>query len=159
MNNMQHTEAERHVLIAARAYLQENNERSGAVRHLVNEGLSEVAAGLRADLVPMAFGWALLKKMGVVNFPSYFELTENGDKVKVSESHVFTAALGIAIGIFENGYNEIFSKKVVEMLIAHSAEVDALNKALNDNPNLVLTEISFSSKLVGYTASDYIENA
>lgn len=156
---MDHSEAERQVLLTTRAYLLEDGSRDGAVNRLVEEGLSEVASNLRADLVPMAFGWVLLKKVGVEKFPSYFELTDTQENVRVSDSHVFTAALSIAVKVFEEGYNEMFSKRVVEMLVQHSAEVDALNKALNSDPNLDLSEVTLASKLSGYSSTEYNENA
>jgi hypothetical protein len=156
---MDHKEAERQVYLTTRAYLLANGDRDNAVDQLTDEGLSRMAAGLRADLVPMAFGWGLLKKMGVMRFPSEFNLSDTGEKVKVSDSHVFTTALGFALEVFENGYTEIFSKRVVEMLVSHSPEVDALNKALNAEPELELTEVSLSSSLVGYSAEEYAANA
>lgn len=156
---MDHTEAERQVYMTIRAYLLANGDRDNAVDRLTEEGLSRVAAGLRADLVPMAFGWGLLKKMGVKRFPSEFDLLDTGEKVKVSDSHVFTTALGFALGVFENGYTEIFSKRVVEMLVSNSAEIDALNKALNAEPELELSKISLSSSLFGYSAEEYAANA
>jgi hypothetical protein len=156
---MDHSEAERHVYLTIRAYLLANGDRDNAVNRLTEEGLSRVAAGLRVDLVPMAFGWGLLKKMGVRHFPSEFNLSDTSKKVKVSDSHVFTTALGFALEVFENGYTEIFNQRVVEMLVSHSAEVNALNKALNAEPQLELSEVSFSSSLFGYSAEEYAENA
>jgi len=156
---MEHKEAEQQVYLTTRAYLLANGDRDNTINQLTKEGMSKVAAGLRADLVPMAFGWGLLKKMGVNNFPSEFNLTDTGEKVKVSDSHVFTTALSFALEVFENGYTEIFSKRVVEMLVSQSAEVNASNKALNDEPELDLSEVSLSSSLFGYTAGEYEENA
>jgi len=126
---MDHKEAEEQVYLTTRAYILVNGDRDNAIAKLTDEGLSRVAAGLRADLVPMAFGWALLKKMGVNNFPSEFLLSDTGEKVKVSDSHVFTTALGFALEVFENGYTEIFSKRVVEMLVSQSSEVNALKQS------------------------------
>ena len=154
-NYMDHSQAEKNILETTRAYILANGNRDGAIDFLVKEGFSSVAASLHADLVPMAFGWALLKKMGVQRFPSEFELTDTGEKVRVSNSHTFTAALGIALDVFQNGYTDIFSQRVVEMLISHSAEVDALNKALNTEPNLDLAEVSLSSSLFGYSSDEF----
>jgi hypothetical protein len=95
----------------------------------------------------------------VQQFPSEFDLTDTGEKVKVSNSHSFTAALGIALDVFQNGYTDIFSQRVVEMLISHSAEVDALNRALNSDPNLNLAEVSLSSSLFGYTSGEFEQHA
>lgn len=156
---MEHSEAERQVYLTARAYLLADGDRDAAVRRLVEEGLSKVAADLRADLVAMAFGWGLLRKMGVCKFPSEFELSDTSEKVKVSDSHVFTAALGFALDVFENGYTDIFSQRVVTLLISNSAEVDALNNALNSEPDLDLSGISLTSSLFGYTAKEYQANA
>lgn len=156
---MDHSQAERNVLETTRAYILASGDRDSAIDLLVKEGFSGVAAALHADLVPMAFGWALLKQMGVQQFPSEFDLTDSGEKVKVSNSHSFTAALGIALDVFQNGYTDIFSQRVVEMLISHSAEVDALNRALNSDPNLNLAEVSLSSSLFGYTSEEFEQHA
>lgn len=156
---MNHEEAERKVYLTTRAYLLADGDRDGAVNDLINNGLSNVAAGLFADLIPMAFGWGLLRSMGVKQFPSEISLTETDETVKVSDSHVFTAALGVAMKIFENGYTEIFSKRVVEMLVSQSAEVNALNNALNSEPDLDLSQVSLSSSLLGYSAEEFLANA
>jgi len=156
---MEHEEAVRQIYLTTRAFLTENEDRERIIDKLIEEGLSPVAASLRVDLVPMAFGWGLLKKMGVKKFPSEFELSDSGAMARVSESHVFVAALGLAIDVFERGYTEIFSQRVVEMLVSHSAEFDSLNKALHTDPSLDLAEVSFSSSLNGYSVKEYIENA
>jgi len=156
---MDHPEAENQVLLTARAYLLADGDRDIAISNLIKDGFSELAASLRVDLIPMAFGWCLLKKMGVTKFSSEFNLQDTGEQVMVADSHVFIAALGLARDIFENGYTEIFSKQLVEMLVSHSAEVDALNKALNSMPDLELSEVTLSSSLFGYTSEDYVKNA
>ena len=156
---MDHSEAEDQVLLTTRAYLLADGDRERAIANLVKDGFSELAASLRSDLIPMAFGWCLLKKMGVTEFPSKFNFQDTGEHVMVADSHVFIAALGLARDVFENGYTEIFSKRVVEMLVSHSAEVDALNKALNSMPDLELSEVTLSSSLFGYTSEDYVKNA
>ncbi len=156
---MNHSEAENQVLLTTRAYLLAEGDQDRAIANLVKEGLSELAASLRTDLIPIAFGWCLLKKMGVTKFPNVFNLQDTGEQVMVADSHVFIAALGIAKDVFESGYTEIFSQRVVEMLVSHSAEVDALNKALNSMPDLELSEVTLSSSLLGYTSEDYVKNA
>lgn len=156
---MDHSQAEKDVLETTRAYILANGERDNAIDLLVEKGFSNLAAALRVDLVPIAFGWALLKKMGVQKFPSDFDLSDTGEKIHVSNSHVFTAALSMALDVFQTGYTDIFSQRVVEMLIAHSAEVDALNNALNSDPNLNLSEVSLSTSLFGYTSEEFQQNA
>ncbi len=156
---MDHSEAERHVILTTRAYLLANGDRDEAVVNLTKDGFSELAAGLRADLISMAFGWCLLKKMGVTKFPSEINMSDTGEKVKVSDSHIFTTALSLAYDVFENGYTDIFSKRVVEMLVSQSAEVNALNKALNSTPELDLSEVTLSSSLFGFTAKEFEKNA
>ena len=156
---MNHEEAEKKVYLTTRAYLLSDGDRDRATNDLENNGLSKIASELFADLVPMAFGWGLLKKMGVKQFPSEINLTDTGETVKVSDSHVFTTALGFAFEVFENGYTEIFSKRVVEMLVSQSAEVNALNNALNSEPDLDLSQVSLSASLFGYTAEEFLANA
>lgn len=156
---MDHHQAHKEVLKTTRAYLVAKADRDDAIDLLVKDGFTRVAASLRADLIPMAFGWALLKKMGVEKFPSEISLSDTKEVAKVLESHIFTAALSVAFDVFQNGYNDIFSQQVVEMIISHSAEVDALNRALNSNPNINLSEASINSSLFGYTYMEFIENA
>lgn len=156
---MDHSQAEKYVLETTRAFILAEGDRENAIGLRVKEGFSNVEAALHADLVSMAFGWALLKKMGVRQFPSELDLSDTGEKVKVSDSHVFTTALGIAFDVFQNGYTDIFSQRVVEMLISQSADVDALNRALNSEPDLNLSEVSLSSSLFGYTSGEFEQNA
>ena len=156
---MDHAQAERRILKTTRAYLIAGGNRDRAVEQLESEGIPSVAARLAADLVPIAFGWALLKKMGLRKFPSVFELPDYQQSVKVADSHVFTAALVVAVGVFDEGYTDIFSKDVVSMLVSQSAEVDAVNKALNAEPDLDLSEACISSQLLGYSIEDFRDNA
>ena len=156
---MNHSEAERQVLLTTRAYLVADGNPDIAISNLMEDGFSNLAASLRTDLVPMAFGWCLLKKMGVTKFPSEFYLEDTGESVRIADSHVFLAALGIAKKIFENGYTEMFSRRVVEMLVSNSAEVDVLNKSLNSEPDLELSEVTLSCSLFGYTAEEFVNNA
>lgn len=145
--------------MTVRAYSVANGERDDVVKQLVQDGVHETAANLATDLVPIAFGWALLKKMGFTSFPSVFELTEADETVNVADSHVFTAALTEAVAVMTHGYTDIFSKRVVSMLIAESPEVDAVNQALAADPNLDLSGATLSSKLSGYTAQEFHEHA
>jgi hypothetical protein len=156
---MDHSEAKREVLFTTRAFLMANGDREKAIEQLVIDGFSEIKANLRVDLIPIAFGWALLKKMGVESFPSYFELPDSGEKVNVSGSHVFLAALDVAIDVFENGYTEIYSERVIRMLVDRSAEVDAMNRALNAEPHLNISQVKLSSSLHGYSVEEYESNA
>jgi hypothetical protein len=45
------------------------------------------------------------------------------------------------------------------MFVSQSAEVNALNKALNADPDIELSEVSFTSSLFGYSVEEYEANA
>lgn len=84
--------------------------------------------------LPITFGWALLRRMGIENFPNTFKaLNMNNTEVEfnVSEQEIFMGSLTLAFNIFEHGYTEIITQEVVTELINRSAEVDAVNRALN----------------------------
>ncbi len=156
---MNHSQAERLIIQTTRAFLLASGDRDKAIDLLIEEGIAGVAAALYSDLIPMAFGWALLKEIGVQKFPIEIELQDEGTKVKVTNSHLFTAALNLAWDIFQNGYTEIFSKRVVEMLVSHSAEVVAMNKALNSDPKLNVAEVELTSSLFGYSSKEFAQHA
>lgn len=127
-----HHVVEATILVAVESFLEyENGEQ--IYSSLTARFGDEVIAKKLYVFVPIGFGWALLRKMGVSSFPDdFFIFDEKGEKVeaKIANQHFFTAALGIAQNTIEFGYAPPITKAVFTAIIAHSADVMAANKAL-----------------------------
>lgn len=112
--------------------------------------------------LPMAFGWALLKRMGVSSLPGTFILLDkNGNDVefKVSDQSIFMGALSIAYKVFEYGYTAVLTKEVVTELINNSVEVIAANKALNAGEDIKGSDLH-PSKILSIAAEELsLENS
>jgi hypothetical protein len=116
-------------LIAARP----DSDDAEIVAALVRDGVGEVDAELLVRFVPCAFMFALLKRMGVSQFPgTFFVYNSRGDPVEMAlaEEHYFAAALGLAHEVTTRGYNEQISKETFQAVTRRSAEMAAVNKAL-----------------------------
>jgi hypothetical protein len=131
---IEHRIVEETISTAAESFLEyESGEQ--IYNNLVAKFGDEIIAKKLYIFMPMGFGWAVLKKMGVSNFPDKFIIfDQNGEKVevKIASEHYFTAALGIAHKTVEFGYSQAITKTVFTAIIAHSADLRAANEALNE---------------------------
>lgn len=126
---------------------------------LADQGLEGTESDVAVEVVVTAFGWAILRRMGIAKFSSVFIIHQPGGEqgeLNVAESHLFTAALGIATGLFENGYTSSLSKDGVSAIVAASAEVGAVSQALNDNPSTDLTKASLKTSFYGFDVRDFM---
>jgi hypothetical protein len=135
-----HTEEEHKYFedIAVKAALIIYSYRNETENFIISTLARELGDNLTARMIyyflPITFGWALLKKMGVEKFPSTFKLLDkknNEVEFNVSEQNMFMGSLTLAFNTFEYGYTEKVTQEVVTELINRSAEVDAANRALN----------------------------
>jgi hypothetical protein len=84
------------------------------VAALEKEGFSHLHAEKLCVFVPSAFGWALLKRMGLQSFPNhYVALDRFGREVKlpIASEHYFTGALQLAYETLEHGWGPILTKE------------------------------------------------
>jgi hypothetical protein len=120
---------------------------------LAKSGLGRTDSDVAIELIVTAFGWAILRRMGVEKFPSVFIIEQPGGEqveLNVADSHLFTAALGLASELLESGYTANLPKEGVAAIIAESAEVGAVSKALYDNPSTDLGKVSFRTSFFGF---------
>ena len=114
--------------------LNKNAEPERIVKILTTKFDNKIKANKLYAFIPMAFGFVTAKKIGIDKFPSEFYLL-NRNKKKIlfplAQEHYFTASLKLGYEHLENGWSEQLSKEAFEAVLAHSAEVNALNKALN----------------------------
>ena len=137
-----------------------NGSRDEAIAKLVSAGGDELRAALGVDLLPIAFGWAAMAKMGVRRFPESLVLRVVGaDDVEfpISACPLFTTAHEIATDIFSNGFTDLFPQSVVQALCFGSADVKAVMKAVDKDKSLDLGQIEFTSILFGYTPENIEE--
>lgn len=146
---MEHHHALQNVLYAVGVFSDKRESEAEEIVSILSKGIgSDVHGNKLYAFVPMAFGFVLAKRMGIEIFPSeYYLLDRNKDKVSfpLAEEHYFTAALTLAYETLENGWSEHLSKDSYEAVIAHSAEIDALNRALNNGEEVAGSEFKPST--------------
>ena len=146
---MEHQQALQNVLYAVDVFSKNVSAESEEIISIFTRDIgSEIHANKLYCFVPMAFGFVLAKRMGIEKFPSeYYLLNQNNEKVlfPLSNEHYFTAALTLAYETLENGWSEQLSKVSYEAVIAHSAEINALNRALNSGVNVSGSEFNPST--------------
>jgi hypothetical protein len=137
---LEHQQALQNVLYAVSVFSEKRDTEAEEIISTLECGVgNEIHANKLYSFVPMAFGFALAKRMGIEKFPSeYYLINRNEEKVlfKLGDEHYFTAALTLAYETLENGWTEQLSKELYESVIAHSAEINALNQALNDGEDV-----------------------
>jgi hypothetical protein len=127
-----HTEAFERVmrvidLIAARPDISDED----AVTDLVRDGIGEVDAELLIRFVPCALSFALLKLMGLSNFPSTYQVQNSAGQwveLPLGAEHYFSAALGVGYDVTTRGYTERVSKAAFQTVTMRSAEMNAVNQ-------------------------------
>ena len=143
---MEHQHALQNVLYAVNIFSKNTKAKTEEIISTFSHDVgNDVHANKLYCFIPMAFGFVLAKRMGIEKFPSeYYLLNKKGEKVlfPLANEHYFTAALTLAYETLENGWNERLSKESYEAVIAHSAEMDALNKALNNGEDITGSEFS-----------------
>ncbi|HEV3235599.1 MAG TPA: hypothetical protein VGZ25_01340 [Gemmataceae bacterium] len=101
------------------------------VAALVETGVGGLDAELLVRFVPCALTFALLKLMGLNNFPStYGVFNASGVQVELplAKEHYFTTALSVGYEVTTHGYTPQISKETFQAVIQRSAEMNALNK-------------------------------
>ena len=114
-------------LIAARPDITDEE----VVGILVGNGISEVDAELLIRFVPCALSFALLKLLGISNFPSTYQVQNSvGQWVELplAAEHYFSAALGVGYDVTTQGYTERVSQEVFQAVTARSAEMQVVNQ-------------------------------
>ncbi|QBF28027.1 hypothetical protein EXN22_20915 [Pseudomonas tructae] len=102
---------------------------------LQQQGYSRLDAEKLTMFVPSAFSWVVLKRLGIVSLPNHFVAYDEDDKavkVPVAGQHYFTAALTLAYETFEHGWSAAVPRSTFERVAGRSAEMDAVNKALEE---------------------------
>ena len=98
---------------------------------LVREGIGEVDAELLVRFVPCGMSFALLKLLGVTNFPSAFQV-QNGSggwvELPLAAEHYFSAALDLGYDVTTRGYTERITKEVFTAVVLRSAEMNVINQ-------------------------------
>jgi hypothetical protein len=102
-----------------------------AVAALVGDGIGQVDAELLVRFVPVALSFALLKLMGLSNFPSTYQVQNSAGQwveLKLANEHYFSAALGVGYDVTTRGYTQRVSKAVFQAAIQRSAEMNVVNQ-------------------------------
>lgn len=114
-------------LLAARPGLTDDE----VVSALVGVGISELDSELLLGFVPTAFAFALLRLMGVKNFPSTYGV-QNGAgqwvELPLAAEHYFTAALEVGDDVTVRGYTRRINKAAFTAVVMRSAEIAAVNR-------------------------------
>ncbi len=101
------------------------------VDRLVRDGVSETDAELLVRFVPCGLSFALLKLLGVTNFPSTYQVQNAAGQwvqLPLAAEHYFSTALGVGHDVINFGYTERVSKAVFMAVTLRSAEMNVVNK-------------------------------
>jgi hypothetical protein len=114
-------------LIAARPNIADEE----AVAALVAGDIAEVDAELLIRLVPCVLSFALLKLLGLIKFPSTYQVKNDAGQcveLPLAAEHYFSTALSVGYDVTTQGYTERVSKAVFQAVTLRSAEMNAVNQ-------------------------------
>jgi len=114
------------------------------VAALERSGFTRLQAKKLSTFVPSAFGWALLKRMGLHSFASHYVSRDGAGgevEVPIAREHYFTAALELAFNTLERGWTSVLPKETFTNVVGRSAEYGALNKLLHAGKSLKDAEL------------------
>ncbi len=126
----------------------------GLVTALVALGYRMIDAEKLCLFVPSAFTWATMKRMGVKAFPSTYIVSDaagNDVALPIASEHIFTAALFLAHETLTHGWSQELPRSTFEAVACRSAEMDALNQALDAKVNLAEAKLR-PSRISRFTA-------
>ena len=109
------------------------------VAQLCDADIPKVDAELLVLFVPMAFSFAILRRMGVTSFPNTYLVSNRHDKpveMPIAREHYFSTALQVAFSTTEHGYNDTVTREGFEAIVSRSAEMNAANKLLDKGGDL-----------------------
>ena len=127
---------------------------------LCDANVPVVDAKLLVLFVPMAFSFAIFRKMGVTLFPNTYLLSNRYGKpveMPIAREHYFSTALQIACSTTEHGYNSTVTREGFEAIISRSAEMNAANELLDKGGDLARSTIG-SSYILSVTAEEIIDS-
>jgi hypothetical protein len=104
------------------------------VAALVSKGIAGVDAGFLAAVVPIAFSWMILRKLGVEGFGDElfaFDSKERPVAFAMVREHYFAAALSIADDIATHGFSSRISRTTFEAIVARSRLMQVANDRLD----------------------------
>lgn len=138
MTTDSHSAAVRAVLDAA-VILARGVTDADAVEQLQQQGHARVDAVKLSLMVPSAFSWPVLKRLGVTQFPDHFLVPDRAGQLQpfpVAQQHHFTAALTLAFDVFEHGWKAPLDRPTYEAVAARSAEMDIIHKVYSAGGDL-----------------------
>lgn len=127
---------------------------------LCDAGVPKVDAELLVLFVPMAFSFAIFRKMGVTSFPNTFLVSDRHDKpveMPIAREHYFSTAQQIAFSTTEHGYNDAVTREGFEAIVSRSAEMNAANKLLDQGGDLAGSTVG-PSFIMSVTAEEIAES-
>ncbi|HEY6020953.1 MAG TPA: hypothetical protein VIY48_13940 [Candidatus Paceibacterota bacterium] len=79
--------------------------------------------------LPIAFGRVVIAHIGKINFTTRYRIQETGHSCSFSEEPIFIEAIKIATESYHTG---LVPRELFSAVALRSAELDAVNKALNN---------------------------
>jgi hypothetical protein len=100
---------------------------------LLKKGVQIETAERFVAFLPIAFGRAVLERMGAVKFSDTFVVKETGKQYRLTDEAIFNEAQALANESFQTG---VMSKDMFSAVAMRSAELRAANNALNQGTKI-----------------------
>ena len=126
---------------------------------LVLKGSTVLDAALSVRFVPIGFAFAFLKHMGFQKFPLVFKAQDKDGEWQsyiLQTQDSFAIALQLADSVVTKGYIPLLDKALFENVLARSAELAVVQKAIDEGTpieDVIASELD-APKLLGISVED-----
>jgi len=131
-------------------------DHNALVSEMTKLGASKTDAELLAIFVPSAFGWVLLRDLGVTNLPTTFIASNAAGmdvEIVAARQPFFATALLVASAIFRQGYTFEITQGVFLSVVSRSAEADCVRQATQAGQKFKGATLK-PNRIVGLTAEE-----
>ncbi len=111
----------------------ENTEDAELISKLIENGISVEEAERFIAFLPIAFGRVIINQIGNVHFSGLYKIKENGMEFELNDEPIYRFAEEIANESYISG---LVGREVFSAIATRSAELNAVNNALNEETDL-----------------------
>jgi len=114
-------------------FVEAPDEDQDLIVQVIEKGFSKNEAERVVGFMPIAFGRAVIEQVSEVTFSEKYKVKENSKEYSLNDEPIYCTALNLAKESYDKG---VIEQATFAAIATRSAELDAVNKALNEGQDL-----------------------
>ncbi len=114
-------------------FLEETTEDQDLVKLIEARGIEKHNAERCVAFMPIAFGRVIINEIGNVDFSDKYKIHKSSKRYLLTEDKIYCSAMELAIESYKTG---LVGREVFSAIATRSAELVAVNKALNNDSDI-----------------------